>query len=108
MNWRTRLADWISGGEITKAREKTAWWRDHMVGEIYGPMVDEKNGEIIRIQQNNRALHDNIEKLVTSGAEIFGEVLTLKERMNEIAAMETPSANATVRKMASKARGALQ
>ena len=107
MTLREKLADLISGGALTRARADVAWWRDHMIGEFYGPMVDEKNAEIIRIQKNNALLHDNIEKCVSAGAEIYGREVEAKDALRTIAAMETPSANATVKRMAKTAREAL-
>ena len=77
MTLRERIADWISGGALTLARSDCLWWRDYMVGVIYGPMVDEKNRQIIDLQS----------------------------RLDRIAAQETPGANATVRRMARIARG---
>ena len=77
MTLRERIADWISGGALARARSEVLWWRDHMVGEIYEPMVDGKNWQIIDLQ----------------------------DRLDRIAAQETPNANATVRRMARIARG---
>ena len=77
MTLRKRIADWISGGALSLAKSNVLWWSDHMVGEIYGPMIDEKNRQIIDLQA----------------------------RVNRIAAQETPGANATVRRMARIARG---
>lgn len=108
MTLRERLADWISRGALTRARADAAWWRDHMIGEVYGPMVDEKNAEIIRIEKNNALLHANIEKCVSVGAEIYGREVDAKDALRTIAAMETPGAAPAAKRMAKVARGALE
>ena len=79
-----------------------------MVGEIYGPMVEDKNEELIRIKKNNKTFHDNIEKLTHAGAEVLSRELAAKDALRAIAEMETPNANATVRRMAKTAREASQ
>jgi hypothetical protein len=103
--FRYWLADMISGGELTSQRNNVEWWRDHMIGEVYGPMVDDKNMELIHLHKSNKSLHDSIEKLMACGAEILGREIVANQRLTRIAALETPYANATVRKMAKIARG---
>lgn len=103
--FRYWLADLVSGGELSLHRSNAEWWRDHMVGEVYGQMVDEKNLELVRLHKSNKSLHDNIEKLMTCGAEILGREIEANQRLSRIAALETSHANATVRKMAKIARG---
>lgn len=115
MRLRDRLAnawlgfiDLISGGALTRAINDAIWWRDHMVGEIYGPMVDAKNDELIRGAKNQRALHDALEKAVSCGAEILGREITVKQALSRIAAMETPNCANIGKRMAQVARGALE
>ena len=99
MTFREKLADWISGGALSLARSDVEWWRDQMVSK--------KNREIMRLQRDCRSLHDSIEKAVTAGAEIHGRNEDARLALRAIIAMETPSANATVRRMARRAREAL-
>ena len=68
MTLRERIADWISGGALTEARN------------------------------NFKAMEHALTKAWISNRE-------RQARLDEIAAMETPNANATVRRMARKARG---
>ena len=107
MTFREKLADWISGGALSLARSDVEWWRDQMVSKVYVPMVGDKNREIMRLQRDCRSLHDSIEKAVTAGAEIHGRNEDARLALRAIIAMETPSANATVRRMARRAREAL-
>lgn len=70
MTIRERIADWISGGALTKAMIRSISWRrnaDHWADQ-----------------------HDNA-----------------MDALRQITALETPKANATVRKMARIAREAL-
>lgn len=99
MTFREKLADWISGGALSLARSDVEWWRDQMVSK--------KNRDIMRLQRDCRSLHDSIEKAVTAGAEIHGRNEDARLALRAIIAMETPSANATVRRMARRAREAL-
>jgi len=108
MRLRDRIADWLTGGALSAAIKDAAWWRDHMVDEIYGPMVDEKNRELIRLKRNNLSLHGTVEKLTTCGAVILGREIEAKHALSTISAMETPGGNATVRRMARTANKALE
>lgn len=67
MTFREKLADWISGGAVTRAKyyQARAVWFAHRMDEAH-------------------------------------------ERLDRIAAMETPKANATVRRMARIAREAME
>ena len=82
MNWRERLADWITGGALTRARKETdtAMQRG----------CEWRNAWSIALgrEQANAARN--------------------KSALARIAAMETPGANATVRRMAEAAREALK
>jgi len=71
MTLRERIADWISGGDLT-------FWKDQSSSLA---------------AQNSRLLHN-----------IFIDA-DRQDRLTRIAAQETPSANATVRRMARIARG---
>ena len=70
MTFRERLADWISGGALTRSAD--------------------------------------IEKLHDSLWEAMDEISAFRRALRDIAAMETPGANATVRRMAATAREALK
>lgn len=80
MNLRYKLADWISGGALSLAKVKERIWR----AETHKLMLYEAQAH----EQSHRAY-------------------LLQERLNRIAACETPSANATVRRMARMAREAI-
>jgi hypothetical protein len=76
MTLRERLADWISGGALTRARiSEHEEWEAAIFAEA---------------QARNASL----------------KAYVLQERLNRIAAMETPNANATVKRMAKIAREA--
>lgn len=77
MNWRMKLADWISGGELARLTKKQS----------------------AGFQQ----AHKWIDKFYDSDF----ERCELRFSLRKIAAMETPSANATVCRMAKTAREAL-
>lgn len=72
MTWRERLADWISGGAVTRAKKN----KFDDVQLIVGSLVVQRN--------------------------------KCKSTLERIAAMETPGANATVKRMARLAREALE
>lgn len=80
MTLREKISDWISGGELTRARDDTKkmkneaiFWRE----EAYALMVKHTKN-------------------------------SLAKSLQRIAACETPSANATVRRMARIAREAMK
>lgn len=82
MTFRDRLADWISGGALTLAED----------------------GRIDALKSMNRMARSREE-------ELRKEVANWNKRefaLRSIAAMETPNANATVRRMAKAAREALK
>ena len=87
MTLREKLADWISGGALTRARLSAAFDKAH-------------HEEMIRIYRG-AARDANIDFTAMSG---FAK--KLKSALNRIAAMETPKANATVKRMAKIAREA--
>ena len=85
MTLRERIADWISGGALTRAKHDA---RDARA-EAYGYMVKFKFSEAQAREQSHRAY-------------------LMQERLNRIAACETPNANATVTRMASITKAALK
>ena len=78
MTFREKLADWISGGALSRAYVAVKQWNEAWEREFDDHTTTER-----RAVEQNIALH-------------------------RIAAMETPGANATVRRMAKTAREALQ
>jgi len=78
MTFREKLADWISGGALSDERERADMCRD-----LYHDACD---------------YDDQLEDMAAS----------MKYALRHIAALETPHANATVRKMARIAREAVK
>lgn len=96
MNMRERIADWISGGAVMRAKDAEAFANEHMSLGYYG-LKDAMN----RMESKYSILeYDNRNGWANSDR--FQAALTA------IAACETPSANATVRRMANIAREALK
>ena len=92
MTLRERIADWISGGELTFC--KKGWARSVAIAqdrdrEIAQGKFDLKFSEAQSREQSHRSY-------------------LLQERLTRIAACETPNANATVRRMARIAREAME
>lgn len=85
MTLREHIADWISGGALTRAKHDG---RDARA-EAYGYMVKFKFSEAQAREQSHRAY-------------------LMQERLNRIAACETPNASSTVRRMARIAREAME
>lgn len=85
MNLCERIADWISGGALTRAKHDGREAR----AEAYGYMVKFKFSEAQAREQSHRAY-------------------LMQERLNRIAACETTNANGTVRRMARIAREAME
>lgn len=86
MTLRERIADWISGGALIYARETI---------------------KLERSQRQYRYSAEFIPLLVLAeGAE--ARAAAMEESLRAIAALETPHANATVRKMARIAREAVK
>jgi hypothetical protein len=78
MNWRYRLADWISGYRLSQHRESAnAWFRYSQAADV-------------------------------QAAEAQVVAYRLREALDRITAICTPGANATVRKMAAIAEEALK
>jgi hypothetical protein len=80
MGWRDRLADIITGGALTEARERLKW-----------------------AERDVDHAWDRAELTASHLLRLRAEDAT--DRLSRIAAMETPNANATVRRMARIARG---
>jgi len=78
MTFREKLADWISGGVVTEARSRGYNWKAHCI-------------------QLDGIMRGRTESLFKSA-----------NALRQIAALETPHANATVRKMARIAREAVK
>lgn len=92
MNLRERIADWISGGALTRAVESAKAF--------------EKNGAIcfdIAMSAQARA-----EKWQSESNEGWTTATTRLLALQSIAAQEKPTSNATVRRMARIARQALE
>lgn len=85
MTLRERIADWISGGELTRAKhDAREGWAEGYRYRVEAELC--KDG------------HD----------EWYGTALLLQDQLNRIAACETTNANATVRRMARIAREAME
>jgi len=80
MNLREKIADFISGGALSLAKDKERLWR----AETYKLMLYEAQAR----EETHRAY-------------------LLQECLNRIAAQEKPTSNATVRRMARMAREAI-
>ena len=81
MTLRERIADWISGGALTRAKHDA----DYAWSEYQDVLAKWSFSEAQAREQSHRAY-------------------LMQERLNRIAACETPNANATVRRMARIAR----
>jgi hypothetical protein len=82
MTFRDRLADWITGGALTEARE-----------------------QIRQAEQDLRYSKNRGDDLLRTLMVHHTKANARKDLLDRIAAMETPNANATVRRMARIARG---
>ena len=85
MTLRERIADWISGGALTKALN-----------------------EYDRISGVNAPWFDKLSKAIDRSTDMMAHRFALQKAMRAIIECETPSANATVRRMAAIAREALK
>lgn len=93
MTLRERLADWITGGALTRARKEAA------IGTEWQKIAYE--AQIKRIEDREfRADQEH--------AETYARLLAAHDTLRRIAACETPGANATVRRMAKMAREAVE
>ena len=99
MNWRYKLADWISGGELTRMTAAMQQSMDnfttlHGTYSTYRTMWKDTKAALDVMTIDNRNGWTNSARF--------------SRALSDIAAMETPSANATVRRMANRAREALK
>ena len=78
MTLRERIADWISGGAFSRAVHDKLYW-SHLASR-------RRDDKIYWVEMASYR----------------------REALNEIAAMETPGANGTVKRMAKRAREALK
>lgn len=85
MTFRDKLADWISGGALTRARE----WSEYEAG-------------LARLAERRANEWSDMAALQAGRAAVFRRIL------GTIAAEEKPTSNATVRRMARMAREALK
>lgn len=84
MNWRMKLANWISGGELSRSYKKYS-------------VLESRHEYICALNRDH----------MLAWADRRQRSAELSAAFREIAAMETDKANATVRRMAAKAREAL-
>lgn len=92
MTLRERLADWLTGGALTRARRDASLYSQEMYRsnrdfDAARNSADSRLSELIQSQQQANAMRDTLRR---------------------IAACETPGANATVRRMAKMAREAVE
>lgn len=95
MTLHKRIADWISGGELSHC--KAGWDRTFAIlheAKLMNDGLLEQVNAMTEIREQQQGLIDSM--------------AALEAAMNRIAACETPGANATVRRMARIAREALE
>jgi hypothetical protein len=78
MTFRERIADWISGGKNTRLRDDLA------------------------------SKEDDLKMVIDGYVEKQHRLARMGVALSDIAAMETPGANATVKRMAARAREGLE
>ena len=94
--FRHWLADLISGGEL--AFQTKGWSR---VNALY----QHSEGRLRNEKDVSRKLRSELEILKYDNRNGWANSAMFSDRLSAIAAMETPGANATVRRMARMARG---
>lgn len=110
MTLKEKLADWLSGGEITRLREQ-AERNITTVAKALKAHDDLRNAvnEIEAIREDDlaraKATEQRYQLARVTHMEVEAQNRSLKERLAMIAGLETANANATVRKMARIARG---
>lgn len=92
MTLRERLADWLTGGALTRARD--GFWEQKRLVIQY-----RAESEFYRRMHDRAAMASN-----KAGVPL----MAAKDTLRRIAACETPGANATVRRMAKMAREAVE
>ena len=85
MTFREKLADWISGGALSRA-------------------IATRDKALDRYEAAANKRLETADKYAWAA----NRMIALRDTLEDIAAMETPSANATVRRMARTAREALE
>lgn len=90
------LADLITGGALTRARDDTAYANKHMVDGYYGM------AEALKSVRSERDI------LIIDNTNGWHNSKHFEAALRTIAAMPTPSANATVRRMAHVAQEAVK
>jgi hypothetical protein len=95
MTYRERLADLLTGGALTRAREDAARAEEHTLNGYYGL----------------RTAHADLERrnanLLKWGNERHADWLKASDALRAIIAQERPTSNATVKRCARIAREAL-
>lgn len=95
-SFRYWLADLISGGELTRAREMEGYANKHMIDGYYG-----LRSAVNRLREEKADFH-------VSNGQSLQRIARQNIALRTIAAMETPKANATVKRMARTAREAVK
>lgn len=96
MTLRERLADWISGGALTRAIDDAEFDRERE-RRMYAAFSRDINAQMEYVSQLRQDLK-------TISAIMLRRAISLRR----IAAQETPNANATVKRMAKIARDGLE
>ena len=96
MNLRERIADWISGGALTRAKADNAMWFEAsaQLGAKF----------LLAGEAHEVELHQCQDLWFDACTDVDG----LTEALRSIIAQEKPTSNATVRRMARIAREALE
>lgn len=92
MTLRERLADWLTGGALTRARRDASLYSQ----EMYRSNRD--------FDAARNSADSNLDRLIQSQQ----QANAMRDTLRRIADCETPRANATVRRMAKMAREALE
>jgi hypothetical protein len=101
--WRLALADFISGGELTFHRE--GWNRCIALHVETAGRWHDAQAELEKAHSSSRFVTD----MALKSYDLYdAKISVLHVALKEIAACETPGANATVKRMARIAREALK
>jgi len=92
MTLRERLADWLTGGALTKARQDPC---------MYSQDLHLLRRDLLTAKRDSDR---NLDRLIQSQQ----QANAMRDTLRRIAACETPGANATVRRMAKMAREAVE
>ena len=99
MNWRYKLADWISGGELTKATFSLRQSVDNFIA---------LHGTYSSYRTMWKDTRDALDRLAVDNRNGWSNSTRFKTALSDIAAMETPGAAPAARRMANRAREALK